>query len=176
MKSIWEFVLIVMCLLNAVYPISVNTNLNSMILSNDDDLSQLTNINMNRERCSNESSRHSFAEENTCPNTFDGILCWDKYEANKWSYQPCPSWFIGFLNPNGNAKRFCQPNGQWALKKDKHGKHTNNSYTDYTDCIESNDTVLYLKHLPIVKLIGKIGFTLSLSSLIVAIILLISLR
>lgn len=63
--------------------------------------------------------------------TFDLILCWDETPVNQWAIQPCPIWFIGFENSKKFAKRFCQPDGTWVMRR-------NMSYTDYTGCIEED--------------------------------------
>lgn len=83
-------------------------------------------------------------QSNYCPKTFDGILCWPRTFKNKWAEQRCPEWFIGFYNTKGIAKRFCEPSAKWKTKKDKQGRESNITYTDYTDCIKSRETVLYL--------------------------------
>jgi hypothetical protein len=150
--------------------INTNNTLTYKTFTLDEDLYQAINIDLNRERCRDIlPHEHNISK---CPRTFDGILCWNETDPDMWSYAPCPTWFIGFVNKKAKAKRFCQANGKWTMKSTK-----NISYTDYTACFESNtDTSLYIKHLPIVKLIGKVGFTLSLASLVIAIVLLISLK
>ncbi len=77
----------------------------------------------------------------------------------------------------GKAKKYCEADGTWILKMSvRLGNLSNISYTDYTDCINNRDKRLYLEHLPRVRLIGKIGFSLSLISLATAMVLLISLK
>lgn len=119
--------------------------------------------------------------------TFDLILCWDETDPNQWAVQPCPIWFIGFENSKSFARRFCQQDGTWVMRK-------NISYTDYTGCIEEDFTSkiltvvnslssrLFFKHfflkthLKRLKLIAKIGSVISLASLVIAMILLIGFK
>lgn len=133
-------------------------------------LVQRYNMLHNKLRCTNETSDPSPGK---CPKTFDGLLCWDEAELNEWAYAPCPMWVIGFLNDRGQAKKFCEANGEWRLKS-KNG--SNASYTDFMDCIVHRDSQLYMKHVPRVKFIGRIGFSMSLLALIVAIASLIFLK
>lgn len=72
-------------------------------------------------------------KELKCPKTFDTILCWEETPANQYARQQCPEWFIGFLNKKAFARRFCQKNGTWELKR-----NTNHTYTDYKPCLEEN--------------------------------------
>ena len=132
------------------------------------------------------------SDEKKCPKSFDQVLCWEETPPNKWAYQDCPEWVIGFENNKGKAKRFCQENGTWTLKN-----NSNLTYTDYRACIENldeksllvtyclffyNDSFRFKKfnffknNLPIVKLIAKIGNYLSVGSLIFAIILLLAFK
>jgi len=109
--------------------------------------------------------------------TFDGILCWAESLPNQLAKIDCPMWVIGFLNSKGKATKFCQSNGEWRPK----ARQVNNStlsipFTNYTDCLNDRDHNVYIVHLPRVRLIGKIGFSLSMVTLIVAIIILILLK
>lgn len=114
--------------------------------SNDPELEQYIQIQENYQICQKNESDIVIDEpnENYCSKTFDGILCWPQTHRNKWAELQCPTWFIGFYNTKGIAKRFCEPNARWKTKKDKLGRDLNITYTDYTDCIKSRETVLYL--------------------------------
>jgi hypothetical protein len=108
-----------------------------------------------------------------CPMTFDSILCWEETPANSYAVKKCPGWVIGFVNTEAEARRWCQSDGTW----EKHPKNPNKTYTDYTLCFERNrDDKLLANHLPILKLIAKIGSILSLASLAFAILVLSCLK
>jgi hypothetical protein len=135
---------------------------------------QLDNIFRNQQACNDS----SYVRTNgSCPMTFDGILCWEESPADQWAKIDCPMWVIGFHNSKGKATKFCQSNGEWKPK----ARQVNNSspsipFTNYTDCLNDRDYNVYIIHLPRVRLIGKIGFSLSLVTLIAAIITLLLLK
>ena len=121
-------------------------------LNDDPELLQYIKIQENYQACQPQNTTlievDDFSvDHDHCPKQFDGILCWEKTMKNKWSEQPCPIWFIGFYNTLGVTRRFCEPNAKWKTKKDKLGRESNLTYTDYTNCVKSRETVLYLVNL-----------------------------
>lgn len=75
-----------------------------------------------------------------CPKMFDGILCWEKTNANSIARQLCPSYVVGFINLKGYATIFCTPNGTWQKKR----SDSNKTYTNYESCIlaDMEETIL----------------------------------
>lgn len=108
---------------------------------------------------------------------FDGILCWNRTIAGTIAYASCPIFIIGFQNPKAYASRNCLDTGEWEPKRDDNGLLTNRTYTNYTECLQPNkDDLLLRKHIPLIKLVAKIGCSISLVSLIIALILMLFLK
>ncbi|XP_034946658.1 vasoactive intestinal polypeptide receptor 1-like [Chelonus insularis] len=124
-----------------------------------------------------------------CPPFFDGLLCWPQTNSNDTKHLPCPPHFVlGYNNLPENAKatKYCKPNGEWY--KNNEGIFWSNytlctsppghfatavadleiSYSDYGKFCNSS---ALNKWLPIIKTISKIGYTSSLTTLILAMII-----
>lgn len=118
-----------------------------------------------------------------CPAQFDKILCWPQQPADTVAEQECPSripGFAGVLSNKGFARRKCMPDGKWQTRNG-----TTTSYTDYSECVVQNkvvddneqlDIILLKKHIPVYKLLTKIGHGLSALSLLLAIVILSGLK
>ncbi|XP_077516361.1 parathyroid hormone/parathyroid hormone-related peptide receptor-like isoform X2 [Amblyomma americanum] len=108
-----------------------------------------------------------------CPRVWDGILCWDSVPANTTAHAPCPPYLYGF-DTSRAASKLCTENGTWYFSP-QHGQ----PWTNYSQCITgrtSDSLTMFEPHLPTIKLISKIGYTVSFISLIVAFAILASVK
>ncbi|XP_015786558.1 parathyroid hormone 2 receptor isoform X2 [Tetranychus urticae] len=103
-----------------------------------------------------------------CPLTWDGLMCWPETPAGTQAILPCAS-YIDVFDKNETATRDCTINGTWFISPT-----TNESWTDYTRCHPNNYSVNppINEHLPHIKLISKIGYSVSLLTLIIAFLIL----
>lgn len=118
----------------------------------------------------------------TCPRIWDGILCWPETQPGLLSTQLCPSYFRGFHN--GNATKYCTENGTWFYSVEEE-----NTWTNYTDCLNGTSATVVLpipfnpgnitmiaKYIPALKTLSQIGYSISLTTLIIAFIILASFK
>ncbi|XP_072761769.1 secretin receptor isoform X2 [Anoplolepis gracilipes] len=112
-----------------------------------------------------------------CPEIWDEILCWNSTAPGQLATQHCPSYIMGF-EPRASASKQCMPNGQWYMNADTR------TWSNYSQCYQdrlftvlvnisdvqaNNVTLIKLqKFFPIVKTISKLGYTISLFTLIIA--------
>ncbi|XP_029157363.1 secretin receptor-like isoform X2 [Nylanderia fulva] len=111
-----------------------------------------------------------------CPEIWDEILCWNSTAPGQLAVEPCPSYIMGF-ETRAFASKQCMPNGQWYINDDTH-----KTWSNYSQCyqeqlvtvlvnmsdIQANNVTLIKKFFPIVKTISKLGYTISLFTLIIA--------
>lgn len=111
-----------------------------------------------------------------CPEIWDKILCWNSTAPGQLAVQQCPSYIVGF-DTYAFASKQCMPNGQWYWNAE-----TDNTWTNYTQCyrnplvtvlmnisdVQANNATLIKKFFPIVKTISKLGYSISLFTLIIA--------
>lgn len=109
-----------------------------------------------------------------CAETWDGILCWPSTPPNAVSTLACPQYIAGFVQ--ANATKSCMSDGNWFRST-----KTNDTWSNYTKCYDnplvqvfmnvsngSNNTNLIKKYIPVIKTISVVGYSVSLSTLIVA--------
>lgn len=111
-----------------------------------------------------------------CPEVWDEIMCWPSTAPGELSIQPCPRYIVGF-DVQRNASKQCMPDGQWFWNNG-----TNMFWSNYSQCynnslvtfvmdspnIQEHNVTLTEKFLPIVKIISKLGYTVSFFTLVVA--------
>ncbi|XP_036148408.1 secretin receptor isoform X2 [Monomorium pharaonis] len=111
-----------------------------------------------------------------CPEIWDGILCWNSTAPGQLAVQQCPSYFVGF-DSRAFASRQCMSNGQWYWNAE-----TDSTWSNYSQCypasmvtvlmnitdMQANNATLIKKFFPIVKTISKLGYSISLFTLIIA--------
>ncbi|XP_046479523.1 secretin receptor [Neodiprion pinetum] len=107
-----------------------------------------------------------------CPKLWDGILCWPSTSPGAVATVACPDYIAGF-NDKENATRSCMSNGSWYWNVT-----TNSTWSNYSQCFKTPfvKVVMQLetpnaslaKYIPIVKTISLTGYSVSLSTLIVA--------
>ncbi|XP_077516369.1 secretin receptor-like isoform X5 [Amblyomma americanum] len=110
----------------------------------------------------------------TCPQTWDGLLCWEETPAGTVAAMPCPDYVVGFDSTEMATKR-CLENGTWF-----YSAALNTTWTNYTRCTRqafmSENISIFEPHLPTIKLISKIGYTVSLVTLVAAFVILSSIK
>ncbi|XP_071572726.1 secretin receptor isoform X1 [Temnothorax nylanderi] len=111
-----------------------------------------------------------------CPEIWDKILCWNSTAPGQLAVQQCPSYIVGF-DAHAFTSKQCMPNGEWYWNAETH-----NTWTNYTQCYRDslvtvlmnmsdahpNNATLIKKFFPIVKTISKLGYSISLFTLIIA--------
>lgn len=126
-------------------------------------------IELHAKNCSNGFTLNS----DWCPEIWDGLLCWPPTIPNELAELSCPSYFIGF-DSKKNATKQCMSDGQWYWSPEN-----NQTWTNYTQCSPTKLVTVLMdppkhnsnltgKYLPIISNISTIGYTVSLSTLIVA--------
>ncbi|GFO25909.1 parathyroid hormone/parathyroid hormone-related peptide receptor [Plakobranchus ocellatus] len=105
-----------------------------------------------------------------CYPLWDDVMCWSEYvPAGTLASQPCPAYIIGF-NIEEKAWRRCMEDGTW----DRHPDPTvDDHYTDFSNCEEKNVPKIIMKHMPILKRISTIGYSISIVTLILAIFIMV---
>ncbi|KYN37642.1 Parathyroid hormone/parathyroid hormone-related peptide receptor [Trachymyrmex septentrionalis] len=130
-------------------------------------------------------------EPGWCPEIWDGILCWNSTAPGQLAVQQCASYIMGF-DARAFASKQCLPNGEWYWNV-----KTQSVWTNFSQCyqdpivmmnisnVETNNATLIkrsfvkrrqnniiendlLKFLPVVKIISKLGYSVSLFTLIIA--------
>ncbi|XP_070157206.1 secretin receptor isoform X5 [Polyergus mexicanus] len=110
-----------------------------------------------------------------CPEIWDEILCWNSTAPGQLAIQYCPSYIMGF-EPSALASKQCMSNGKWYMNSNTH------IWSNYTQCyegglvtvpvnisdVQANNVTFIKKFIPIVKTISKLGYTISLFTLIIA--------
>ncbi|XP_012057935.1 PREDICTED: vasoactive intestinal polypeptide receptor 2-like [Atta cephalotes] len=111
-----------------------------------------------------------------CPEIWDGILCWNSTAPGQLAVQQCASYIMGF-DARAFASKQCMLNGEWYWNI-----KTDSFWTNFSQCyqeplvtvlmnmsnVETNNATLIKKFLPVVKTISKLGYSISLFTLIIA--------
>ncbi|XP_067834936.1 parathyroid hormone/parathyroid hormone-related peptide receptor-like [Heptranchias perlo] len=114
-------------------------------------------------------SRMGKAADGFCIPQWDGILCWPEGPPGKLVPTQCPDYIYDF-NHQGHAYRQCNANGSWELVPGN-----NRTWANYTECAR------YLAHMnqgtekdifDRLYIIYTVGYSISLGSLTVAVIIL----
>ncbi|XP_046367158.1 secretin receptor-like isoform X1 [Haliotis rufescens] len=101
-----------------------------------------------------------------CNRTWDNVTCWDDAPAGEVIHQPCPSYINGF-DQGEFATKECLADGTWSGYNG-----SSKPWTNYSTC--SKGTLqpldhLITEHVPRVKLMYTIGYSVSLTFLILAV-------
>ncbi|XP_062608903.1 calcitonin gene-related peptide type 1 receptor-like [Saccostrea cucullata] len=106
-----------------------------------------------------------------CNQTFDNVVCWPDTRAGTVAEQNCPN-YINNFDTRAKARRECLPNGQWYVNP-----YYNQTWTDFTECQHTNDPpVSLVHHLPGIDKLNFIGYSISLTCLVVAVGVMIKFR
>ncbi|XP_035215096.1 parathyroid hormone/parathyroid hormone-related peptide receptor-like isoform X2 [Stegodyphus dumicola] len=136
---------------------------------------QMSLLNDQRDKCLR-SMQNTFSQEDKglfCPQTWDEAYCWPKTATNTLAIKPCPDYIFGF-NPKALASKFCSEDGTWWRDP-----VTNNTWTNYTLCVLSQqprDESGYTVHTPVIKAISQAGYSISLTLLVIACLLLATVK
>uniref|UniRef100_K7FQB9 Glucagon receptor n=1 Tax=Pelodiscus sinensis TaxID=13735 RepID=K7FQB9_PELSI len=120
---------------------------------------------------------HSLAEEPyptglVCNRTFDMYACWRDTPPNTTAMVPCP-WYLPWHDRvrGGFVMRLCGPAGQWVM--DDSGL----PWRDHSQCEDvSTDHPFQMRLLEQFRLMDTVGYSLSLVSLLLALLLLLAFR
>uniref|UniRef100_W5MT80 Parathyroid hormone/parathyroid hormone-related peptide receptor n=1 Tax=Lepisosteus oculatus TaxID=7918 RepID=W5MT80_LEPOC len=113
-------------------------------------------------------SKHK-VHDGFCLPEWDGIVCWPEGLPGKVVSAACPDYIFDF-NHNGHAYRRCDLNGSWEL-----AQTNNKTWANYSECAK------FLTHynqnhekevFDRLKLIYTVGYSVSLGSLMVAVVIL----
>ncbi|KAK7109448.1 hypothetical protein V1264_013488 [Littorina saxatilis] len=124
-------------------------------------------------------SKRMFSEPITlaglfCNRTWDNVMCWPDTAAGTVGYQPCPAYINGFDQAE-YATRHCQENGTWY-----HHPDSGRPWTNFSACIrkpgKGKISELIILHMPNIKLLYTIGYSMSLAALIMAVTIMIYFR
>ncbi|XP_011330475.1 secretin receptor isoform X2 [Ooceraea biroi] len=129
-------------------------------------------LHLESQRCNN----GNVVTTGWCPEIWDEILCWNSTPPGQLVVQHCPFYFVGF-DGHAFASRQCMSSGQWYWNS-----KTQNTWSNYSQCypeqlvtvlmnitdMQANNVTLLKKFFPVVKTISKLGYTISLFTLIIA--------
>ncbi|XP_019874300.2 parathyroid hormone/parathyroid hormone-related peptide receptor-like [Aethina tumida] len=114
-----------------------------------------------------------------CASVWDGLMCWPDTKSGETAYQNCTNDYVK-SKVQAEASKYCTQNGTWYKNP-----VTNNYYTNYTLCgfmyfeykeqVDFNE-IKYNKWLPVIKNISYFGYTLSIVSLIISIVIFITIK
>ncbi|CAL1526555.1 unnamed protein product [Lymnaea stagnalis] len=100
-----------------------------------------------------------------CEPLWDNIMCWPNFtRAGETVKQNCAG-YVKKFNPSEMAERYCLKDGTWMRHPDK---GINNTWTNYLYCHESDLPQILEANMPIIVKISTIGYSLSLTFLIIA--------
>ncbi|PVD30985.1 hypothetical protein C0Q70_10261 [Pomacea canaliculata] len=111
-----------------------------------------------------------------CDMEWDNILCWNFTRAGTTAMQACPG-FVNRLNPFENATRTCLPEGVWAPPPPEANITSSNGWTNFSACVLPPPTTpprpyvaaIIKEHMPRITMVSKIGYSISLVALVLAI-------
>lgn len=153
-----------------------------LILGDPDTEMQMSLLAAAKEECEVDDSSAVFdtggslAGSLMCPQTWDGLLCWREAPAGTTARMQCPGYVFGFDTSEMATKR-CLENGTWFFSQT-----LNRTWTNYTRCtpegyvMQSENISIFEPHLSTIKLISKVGYTVSLIALVAAFVILASIK
>ncbi|XP_064595860.1 calcitonin receptor-like [Liolophura sinensis] len=104
-----------------------------------------------------------------CPGTWDDIMCWPTTPSGTVARQPCPEYISNF-NTAEFAVKECLSNGTWY-----HRPSSDHPFTNYSRCPLGIPMDL-LTHMPKIRLMYKIGYGISLTTLFIAVLIMLFCR
>uniref|UniRef100_A0A8C6VSH5 Parathyroid hormone 2 receptor n=1 Tax=Naja naja TaxID=35670 RepID=A0A8C6VSH5_NAJNA len=104
-----------------------------------------------------------FSAGEECFPEWDGLICWPRGSAGKTLAMPCPSYIYDF-NHQGMAFRHCNSNATWAYIHS-----LNRTWSNYSECLHFLQTEISLKFFERLSVMYTVGYSISFSSLAVAI-------
>ncbi|CAG0883005.1 unnamed protein product [Darwinula stevensoni] len=131
--------------------------------------------------------RQSYRESNEakreCEPAWDGLLCWPPTPPGEEMQLPCPDYVLGF-HSREKVYRDCTERGEWWIHPEQ-----NSSWTNYSRCLnphaldelgfiegEGINSSLLKTWVPVIKRVSQVGYGISLSTLVIAFLILISFK
>ncbi|KAL8620333.1 hypothetical protein ACOMHN_043853 [Nucella lapillus] len=111
-----------------------------------------------------------------CDALFDDILCWPYTPAGTVASKSCPAIIFNF-NTAEYATRICEEDGSWGpppADANRSNTTTVLGWTNFTACHRRPShrpryvPIIIKEHMPVINLISRIGYSISLVSLVVA--------
>ncbi|XP_023026344.1 parathyroid hormone/parathyroid hormone-related peptide receptor [Leptinotarsa decemlineata] len=121
-----------------------------------------------------ESTGASEKQEKMCPTYFDGYLCWPATKAGETAIQPCSGELLKSTD-GGSASIQCTQNGTWMAREDSDLPFTNFSGCGSFFTVSATEGAipqinsLYMEWVPRIKLTSCVGYTISVTSLVISI-------
>ncbi|KAK7110668.1 secretin receptor-like [Littorina saxatilis] len=142
---------------------------------------QRVHLHLARLQCNKTMSNSTQPDDGVyCDPVFDNILCWPYTPAGIVASMPCPAFIIHF-NPMERATRVCQEDGRWGpppsdVNRSVSTKGQQMGWTNFSACPMQPTTPLMPRfvpaiiqeHMPVVKQISTVGYSMSLVLLVVA--------
>ncbi|XP_074872502.1 gastric inhibitory polypeptide receptor [Carettochelys insculpta] len=127
-----------------------------------------------QEECERSMAEEPYPTGLVCNRTFDMYACWRDTLMNTTAMVPCP-WYLPWHDRvrGGFVLRFCGPSGQWVT--DDSGL----PWRDHSQCKDISTDHLFQKQVQLLeqfRLMYTVGYSLSLVSLLLALLLLLAFR
>ncbi|XP_076463790.1 glucagon-like peptide 1 receptor [Babylonia areolata] len=117
-----------------------------------------------------------------CDAVFDSIMCWPYSPAGTVARKPCPAIIFNF-NTAEYATRICQEDGTWGPPPPDANRSNIpvKGWTNYSACQRHGPSsrhvpVIIKEHMPVINLISRIGYSISLVSLAVATFIMVKIK
>lgn len=120
-----------------------------------------------KRKCEGNIRSRSAHRDGFCSPEWDGIVCWPEGSPGRLVSTPCPEYIYDF-NHRGHVYRRCDTNGTWEL-----ATTNNKTWANYSECAKflynqsHNKEVFHRLYL-----IYTVGYSISLGSLMVAVLIL----
>ncbi|XP_072339183.1 glucagon-like peptide 2 receptor isoform X2 [Scyliorhinus torazame] len=135
----------------------------------------VSNWSLYKDQCLQNLNKASNKTGVICNETFDQFVCWpESYPGNV--SEPCP-WYLPWVNPESTQRvyRYCLDDGNWMTLS-----NSTAIWRDHSECSEDSQDVQQKKNphglLKALQLIYTVGYSLSLASLSLALLILLWLR
>ncbi|KAF7272188.1 parathyroid hormone/parathyroid hormone-related peptide receptor-like [Rhynchophorus ferrugineus] len=113
-----------------------------------------------------------------CGKVFDGLYCWPPAQPGTVAVQSCNNKLIKAVNKTGLATKQCTENGTWYVREDLGTPWTNLTQCGSIYIIDDfdDDSNFYDKWLPIIKNTAYLGYSVSMLSLVISLIIFINIK
>uniref|UniRef100_A0A224YGZ0 Adenylate cyclase-coupled calcitonin receptor n=1 Tax=Rhipicephalus zambeziensis TaxID=60191 RepID=A0A224YGZ0_9ACAR len=122
-----------------------------IILSDPDTAMQMSVLEDARKKCEADNRSTPSAGGLTCPQTWDGLVCWRATPAGTVARVQCPSYVFGFDAAEVATKK-CLENGTWFFSQSQ-----NRTWTNYTRC--TTDQYMHSENISIFENVDCKVFT-----------------
>ncbi|XP_043570177.1 glucagon-like peptide 2 receptor [Chiloscyllium plagiosum] len=135
----------------------------------------ISNWSLYKDQCLQNLTKASNKTGIFCNGSFDQFVCWPESLPGNVS-EPCP-WYLPWIKPGstGMVYRYCLDNGRWMTVS-----NSTAVWRDHSECSEDSQVVLQQENqhgsLKALQLIYTVGYSFSLASLSLAVLILLWLR